>query len=130
MWDMLNRTRPPRPLFWVGSSLRDLKSFPPDAQDVIGRALLDAQFGGKHPDAKPLQGFGGAGVVEVVLDLGGNAYRAVYTVRLQDAVYVLHAFQKKSSRGIATQKYEIDRVRQRLRMAEDHHTAWKKGEGG
>lgn len=128
MWDKFSRTRPPKPLFWVGSSRKDLKSFPPDAQDVIGRALLDAQFGGKHPDAKPLQGFGGAGVVEVVLDLRGEAYRAVYTVRLQDAVYVLHAFQKKASRGIATQKYEIDRVRQRLRMAEDHHAAWEKGQ--
>jgi phage-related protein len=127
---MFRRTSPPKPLFWVGSSRNDLKSFPPDAQDVIGRALLDAQFGGKHPHAKPLQGFGGAGVVEVVLDLRGEAYRAVYTVRFQHAVYVLHAFQKKSSRGIATPKYEIDRVRQRLRLAEAHHTARERGARG
>lgn len=91
---------------------------------MIGRALLDAQFGDRHPDAEPLQGFGGAGVVEVVLELRGDAYRAVYTVRLQHAIYVLHAFQKKSTRGSATPRYEIDLVRQRLRWAEEHHAEW------
>jgi phage-related protein len=116
-----------KPLFWVASSLKDLRAFPADAQDVIGRALLDAQFGDRHPDAKPLQGFGGAGVVEVVLELRGDAYRAVYTVRLQDAIYVLHAFQKKSTRGIATPKYEIDLVRQRLRVAEQHNAERTEG---
>src|SRR5688500_13169723 len=101
----------PEPLLWIGSSRKDLKTFPAEVQDVMGRALLDAQFGDKQPDAKPLHGFGGAGVLEVVDDFAGDTYRTVYTVRFEHAVYVLHAFQKKATRGISTPKHEIDLVR-------------------
>src|SRR5258708_6998164 len=92
-----------RALFWVGSSLEDLKEFPEDVQDVIGYALHVAQTGGKHPSAKPLTGepaFRGGAVLEVVDDYDGDTYRAVYTVRFREFVYVLHCFQKKSKRGI------------------------------
>ena len=98
-----------RPLVWVGSSKDDLKEFPDDVQDHIGFALHQAQIGAKHRDAKPLASFG-SGVLEVVSTFDTNTYRAVYTVRLR-AVYVLHAFQKKSKRGIATPKAEIELVR-------------------
>jgi phage-related protein len=80
----------------MGSSKRDLRKFPEDVKDVMGLALLVAQFGGKHEAAKVLQGFGGASVLEVVDDYDGDTYRAVYTVRFKGFVYVLHAFQKKS----------------------------------
>lgn len=119
--------RPPKPLFWMGSSYKDLTSFPREVQSMIGRALLDAQLGDKHPDAKPLRGFGGAGVLEIVDDFVGNTYRTVYTVRFADAVYVLHAFQKKSVRGIATPKHELDLVRERYRAAEAHYRVWNQG---
>jgi phage-related protein len=115
----------PKPLFWMGSSRKDLKSFPDEVQDVMGRALLDAQLDDKHPNAKPLQGFGGAGVLEMVDDLAGDTYRTVYTVRFKGAVYVLHAFQKKATRGIATPKHELDLVRERYRAAEEHYRSWK-----
>lgn len=81
-------------LYWVGSSKKDLQSLPADVQDVFGYALHVAQTGGKHTQAKPLKGFGGAGVLEVVEDYIGDTYRAVYTVKFGEAVYVLHAFQK------------------------------------
>jgi phage-related protein len=87
----------------------------------IGFALRTAQKGGKHPDAKPLKGFKGAGVLEVVADFDGNTFRAVYTVRLKGVVYVLHAFQKKAKRGIATPKFEMDRIKTRLREAQLAH---------
>ena len=119
--------RPPRPLLWIGSSRKDLKCFPSRVQDVMGRALLDAQFGDKHPNAKPLRGFGGAGVLEMVDDCAGDTYRTVYTVRFLKAVYVPHAFQKKSTQGISTPKHEIDFVRERFRAAEEHYRVWSKG---
>ena len=106
-----------RQLFWVGSAREDLKRFPEDVQDLIGQALLDAQYGGKHPDAKPLQGFGGAGVLEIVEEDGSGTYRAVYTVRLHSGVYVLHAFQKKSKHGIKTDEQDLSLLRARLRRA-------------
>ena len=115
-----------KPLFWMGSSHKDLKAFPEDVQDVMGRALLDAQLNDRHPDAKPLQGFGGAGVLEMVDDFAGDTYRTVYTVRFKGAVYVLHAFQKKATRGIATPRHEMDLVRERYRAAEKHYLHWKK----
>jgi phage-related protein len=87
-------------------------------QDVVGYALYLAQEGGKHPDAKPLRGFGGAGVLEVVEDFDGDTNRAVYTVRFSDAVYVLHCFQKKSKRRGATPKKDVDLIRARLATAE------------
>ena len=110
----------PRPLEWVGSSKADLKAFPDEVQDHIGFALYQAQIGLKHRDAKPLTGLG-SGVLEVVSDFDKSTFRAVYTVRFRDAVYVLHAFQKKSKRGIATPKAEIDLVKRRLRAAEQHY---------
>src|SRR5258706_5632622 len=91
-----------KPVIWVGSSRRDLRGFPGPVQDHMGYALYIAQRGGKHRDAKPLSGFGGAGMVEVVKDFRGDTFRAVYTLRYAGAVYVLHAFQKKSKTGRET----------------------------
>ena len=85
-----------KPIEWIASSLDDLRDFPEDVQQSMGYALYQAQCGGKHPDAKPLKGFKGAGVLEVIEDFDGDTYRAVYTVKFDGAVYVLHAFQKKS----------------------------------
>ncbi len=107
-----------RPLVWVGASKKELDAFPDDVQQAMGYALWRAQEGKKHPDAKPLKGFGGAGVLEIVADEDGDTYRTIYTVRLQHAVYVLHAFQKKSRRGIKTADTVMDLVRKRLRDAE------------
>lgn len=90
----------------------------------MGQALDIAQWGRKHPDAKPLTGFGGASVLEVVEDYDGDTYRAVYTVRFAGAIYVLHAFQKKSKKGITTLKSDIDLIKSRLKKAEDHHQEW------
>jgi phage-related protein len=114
-----------KPLEWVGSSRRDLKRFPKPVRIVFGQALFDAQRGHKHPDAKPLKGFGGAGVLEVVEDDDGSTYRAVYTVKFAGIVYVLHAFQKKSKSGSKTPAEEIDKVRRRLKDAEKHYAQWK-----
>jgi phage-related protein len=112
--------RKPKPIEWVGSSRADLRRFPEAVQDHAGFALYQAQVGLKHPDAKPLQGLG-SGVLEIVSRFDGNTYRSVYVVRFEKAVYVLHAFQKKSKTGIATPKHEIDLVRQRLKAAESHY---------
>ena len=109
-----------KPVFWMGSGLRDLRGCPDDAQDTIGYALYLAQVGNKYVQAKPLKGFTGAGVLEVVEDHDGETYRAVYTVRVANAVYVLHVFQKKSKRGIATPKPDMDLIKQRLRAAVEH----------
>ena len=106
-----------RRIVWVGSSLEDLRAFPEAARATMGYALFRAQAGGKHPDAKPLKGFGGAGVLEVVEEVEGDSYRAVYTVTVPDAVYVLHAFQKKPKRGIATPQRDLDLIRRRLKQA-------------
>ena len=120
-----------KPLVWVGSTLRDLQRFPAAVQRTMGFALHLAQAGEKHPDAKPLKGFGGAGVLEALDDHDGDTFRVVYTVRLAGRVYALHAFQKKSKHGIATPPKEIAKVRERLREAELIHQAWleSKGEG-
>ncbi|MXW21377.1 MAG: addiction module toxin RelE [Gammaproteobacteria bacterium] len=107
-------------VLWVGSSKADLKRFPDGVQDLLGFAIYQAQTGLRHRDAKPLKGFG-SGVLQIAARHGGNAYRAVYTVRLESAVYVLHAFQKKAKRGIATPKKELDVLRRRLRAAEQDH---------
>lgn len=108
---------PPKPLEWIGSSKKDLKALPDVVVDVFGYALHLAQTGGQHIQAKPLQGFGSAGVLEVVEDGRGSTYRAVYTVRFAQRVYVLHVFQKKSKSGIATPKPDMDLIRARLQMA-------------
>jgi phage-related protein len=113
-----------KPLFWVGSSLDDLRGFPDQVKRTMGFALRRAQGGGKHVDAKPLKGFGDAGVLEIVEDDDGGTYRAVYTVRFAGAVYVLHAFQKKSIKGISTSRHDIELVRDRLRIAEQHCREW------
>lgn len=108
-------------VIWMGSSRGDLKAFPKAAQSTIGHALYAAQCGETDPAAKPLKGFGGAGVMEIVERHAGDAFRAVYTVALGDDVYVLHAFQKKSTRGIATPKHEIDLIKSRLQDARALH---------
>jgi len=117
---------PVKPLEWVASSKKDLLSMPTDVVDVFGYALHLAQNGGKHAQAKPLKGFGSAGVLEVVEDDDGNTYRAVYTVRFGNAIYVLHCFQKKSHRGIATPKPDLDLIRDRLKLAQQHAEGVKK----
>ena len=108
-------------LVFLRSSRADLKNFPREVQHVMGYALQVAQEGGKHPDAKPLKGFHGAGVLEVIEDFEGDTYRAVYTVRYEEAIYVLHAFQKKSRSGIATPQREITLLKERLKRAEELH---------
>lgn len=110
-----------RPLLWIGSCRRDLCSFPRQVRRDIGRALYAAQQGETDPAAKPLKGFGGRSVLEIIADFDGNTWRAVYTVRFQEALYVLHAFQKKSKKGAATPKKEIVLVRRRLAEAERIH---------
>jgi len=112
--------KPPslKPLHWVGSSKRDLLSLPEPVVDLFGFALYLAQDGRKHEQAKPLRGFGSAGVLEVIEDWDRSTYRAVYTVRFERAVFVLHVFQKKSKRRAATPKADIDLIRERLKVAE------------
>ncbi len=112
-----------KPVVWIGSSKTNLATFPEEVKDAIGFALYVAQQGGKHRDAKPLQGFGGAGILEIVEDHDGNTYRAVYTVRLAGRIYVLHAFQKKSKAGIRTPKAEIDLIKSRFKRAQEEHAA-------
>jgi phage-related protein len=106
-----------KPLAWVGSSKKDYMDFPDAVQKDMGNALGLAQFGGKHPAAKPWKGEG-PGVFEIVEGFQGNAYRAVYTVRFADIVYVLHAFQKKSPHGIKTAQPDIELIHQRLKAAQ------------
>lgn len=110
-----------KPLEWVGSSRADLKQFPEPVQKELGHGLHLVQAGEMPLQAKPLRGFGGAGVIEIVERHDGNAYRAVYTVKFTEAVFVLHAFQKKSKKGIATPKAEIDLIKQRLRTAAEYY---------
>lgn len=107
-------------LYWVASSKKDLMALPLDVQHVFGFALHLAQEGGRHVHSKILKGFSGAGVLEVVEDHEGNTFRAVYTVRFGNAVYVLHCFQKKSRTGIKTPESDIALVRMRLRLAQQH----------
>lgn len=112
-----------KPIIWMGSAKRDLRTFPEEVKDSMGFALFLAQQGGKHADAKPLRGFGSAGVLEIVEDHRGDTYRAVYTVRFAGRICVLHAFQKKSNRGIETPKAEISLIKSRLKRAEEEHAA-------
>ncbi len=108
----------PKPVHWVGSARRDLKTFPSLVQRHIGQALYAAQCGEEYPSVKGLKGFGGRTVLEIVASEAGDTFRAVYTVRFHDAIYVLHAFQKKSKHGISTPQREIDLVKQRLAAVE------------
>ncbi|MGH9173764.1 MAG: type II toxin-antitoxin system RelE/ParE family toxin [Vicinamibacterales bacterium] len=109
-----------KPLDWVGSSKRDFLAFPEPVQDEMGNALGLAQFGGRHPKAKPWKGQG-AGVFEIVEDHRGGTYRAIYTVRFREVVYVLHAFQKKSPKGIRTARSDVELIEQRLKIAQRDH---------
>ncbi|TVP60363.1 MAG: addiction module toxin RelE [Nodularia sp. (in: Bacteria)] len=110
-----------KPIEWVGNALEDLKEFPEEVQQVVGYALYLAQCGEKHFSVKPLRGFKGAGVLEVVEDFDGDTYRAIYTVKLSGVIYVLHSFQKKSKQGIATPKQDIELILARLKRAKAHH---------
>jgi phage-related protein len=113
-----------KPLAWVGSSKKDFLDFPEPVKSEMGNALGVAQFGGKHPSAKPWKGQG-PGVLEIVEDFAGDTYRAVYTVRFKEIIYVLHAFQKKSPHGIRTARGDIGLIERRLKAAqkdyEEHH---------
>lgn len=111
---MANIARPIRPLLWVASSKRDYGEFPPRVQDTLGFELFLAQTGQHPPSAKLLKGLG-SGVVELIEDFDGDTYRTIYTVRFREVVYVLHAFKKKSKRGVATPKSDIDLVKRRLK---------------
>jgi phage-related protein len=111
---MYNHIDAVKPIRWVSSSLRDLRSFPKAVRRTIGYALYAAQCGETDPTAKPLKGFSGASVMEIVAPFDGDTWRAVYTVRLSDSIYVLHAFQKKSKRGVSTPRREIEVIRSRL----------------
>ena len=110
-----------RPLVWIGSSFKDFRAFPKEVKSEMGYALFVAQSGGRHRKAKTFKSTGDAGVVEIIDDHRGDTFRAVYTVRFASAVYVLHAFQKKSKAGIATPRTDIRMIEQRLREAERLH---------
>ena len=116
-----------KPVEWVSSSKADLKRFPNPVQDRMGFAIYRAQLGLRYRDAKPLKGFG-SGVLEVVARHDGDTFRAVYTVGFETAVYVLHAFQKKAKRGIATPKQELGLIRRRLQAAERHYRDTHRGD--
>jgi phage-related protein len=105
-----------KPLDWIGSAKRDFLEFPARVKNEMGNALGVAQFGGKHPAAKPWKGQG-PGVLEIVDDHDGNAYRAIYTIQFREVIYVLHAFQKKSPRGVKTAQADIEMVERRLKLA-------------
>jgi phage-related protein len=110
-----------KPVNFVGSSLEDLKEFPDEVKQDVGYALFQAQRGGKPICAKPLKGFGGAGVLEIIENHDGDTYRAVYTVKFAKVIYVLHCFRKKSRHGIKTPLDEMKLVRDRLRLAEEDY---------
>ena len=117
-----------KPVSWIGSSYKDLREFPDPVQDAMGYALYQAQIGLKHGNAKPLKGFGGAGVLELVADHVGDTFRAVYTVKFAMAVYVLHAFQKKSKSGIKTPTEDMELIQRRPKAAEaDYKAQLEKG---
>ena len=124
---MSKQTR--KPIQWVGSSKRDLDAMPESVKDLFGHAIDLAQAGGKHSDAKPLSGFGSAGVLEVIEDHHGDTFRAVYTVKLAGWVYVLHCFQKKYKFGVATPKSDVDLIKARLKAAKEHFEHWHSHSG-
>lgn len=110
-----------KPLIWLGTSHDAVRGFSGQVRKDVGYALYAAQRGGIDPSAKPLKGFGGRSVVEIVANDADGTYRAVYTVRFEEAIYVLHAFQKKSTKGIATSKADIELIQKRLKLAEEQH---------
>jgi phage-related protein len=107
-----------KPAEFIASARDDISAMPNEVKSVFGFAIRMAQRGEKHPDAKPLKGFGGAGVLEVVESFDGDTYRAIYTVRFAGMVYVLDVFQKKSKQGSKTAKHDIERIKSRLKLAE------------
>jgi phage-related protein len=107
-----------KPVRWVGSSLTDLRSFPTEVQRGVGYAIYAAQKGERDPAAKSMKGFGGSSVLEIIAPLDGDTFRAIYTVRLKNVIYVLHAFQKKSKTGRTTPQREIEMIHRRLAVAE------------
>jgi phage-related protein len=113
-----------KPVVWVGSSRKDIRDFPEAVQKGVGRALQQAQQGAKPASAKPLTGFGGASVLEIRDNYDGDTFRAVYTVRFSERLYVLHVFQKKSRHGIQTAKHDLEVIHERLRAAEALHEDW------
>ncbi len=110
-----------RPIIWAPQTLRLLRSFPKHVKREFGRALQFAQAGDKHPSAKPLKGFGGGGILEIVEDYDRGSYRAVYAVRFKEAVYVLHVFQKKSKKRIETTLSDVNLIKERLKWATQNH---------
>jgi len=115
-------------LDFVGSSREDLRDFPEEVRQDIGYALFEIQKGAKLLSAKPLKGFGGSGVLEIVENFIGDTYRAVCTVKFEKVVYVLHCFQKKSKRGIKTPQQDIELIRRRLHAAEEDYKAHYQGD--
>jgi phage-related protein len=126
-----DESRPPKPIRWTGSTSKDLRSMPKAIRAQLGLMLDDLQHGVmvEPPHAKQLKGFGG-GVLELLADHEGDTYRGVVALRCEDAIYVLHVFQKKSKRGIATSQQDIQLIRERLRQAEAHHTATRLDQRG
>jgi phage-related protein len=124
----MNDTAKLKPVVWIGSSKVDFMEFPDEVKRSVGYALYKAQRGDKHVDAKPLAGFGGAGILEVISDHQGNTFRTIYTVRFAGRIYVLHAFQKKSKSGIKTPIFEVNVLKARLKRAEQWHADWLKRE--
>jgi phage-related protein len=119
-----------RPVFWIGRTKENLSDLHDDVRDTVGQALFEAQMGGKHSSTKPLSGYGDASVLEIVVDHAGDTFRAVYTVRWPERVYVLHVFQKKSKSGIRTPKGDINVIDDRLKRLREQHAAMAKRKKG
>ena len=119
-----------KPVRWIAGSKADLSTLPLEVRRHVGYAMYDAQCGDKHADAKVLTGFGDAGILEVIARHDGDTFRAVYTVRFSRAIYVLHVFQKKAKRGIATPKKDIDLIKSRLKIAAADYEHWLGTMGG
>jgi phage-related protein len=120
---MARRVEPiERPVDWIGASKKDFMDFPVHVRRDMGYALGIAQLGGKHPSSKPWTGQG-PGVFELVEDHDGDTYRAVYTVKFKEVIYVLHAFKKKSTKGSKTPKPDVELIAKRLKLAQEDHKA-------
>jgi phage-related protein len=117
---------PHKPTLWIPAARADLQAMPKRIRYTVGSALQSAQLGAKHPKVKPLKGFDGAGVLEVIENDSGSTYRAVYTVRYADVVFVLHVFQKKSKTGAKTPKHDIDLIETRLKEAERRYAKYQR----
>ncbi|CAN5640858.1 type II toxin-antitoxin system RelE/ParE family toxin [soil metagenome] len=115
-----------KPIAWMGSSKRDLGEFPAEVEDDVGYNLFEAQEGKMPRDAKVLRGFGGANVLEIVSNFDTDTFRAVYTIEYEEAIYVLHCFQKKSRRGSETPQQDRDMIERRVKTAREEHDIWLK----